>query len=394
MTDIEMREIDKEYRCSFVYCKSFESKRFDRFVSKVEDLVLQNYIKIVFEDFLDLPIQDGNNEFEIRNFSDFIVAFFQYMYSEEETPEAELFYSLLFHRYSFNSTEVYFSQELFDELLGNPYRDSANSLANFIKEETREVCKEFIQKRTFEEEGIDVDNYFLILPDCFDDYVYIFDNVINYVKIDIENFASSQIENKLLETISDDAIKDLKKEVEILETKVEKLKQEILLKEDKIKSLRKKIEDNEKNEKTENLIEQNISLQRKIEKADRRYNDLLEKYNRLKEQNTQAHNEEVIEEQQEVDLNKRYCFVAYGDITFLNDILSVFPNSFFLTKNSDINNISADLVICLTEHIDHSTYYDVKKRCSNRNIPFIHCKHSNVELIKNSIAEYYQNQIC
>ena len=80
MTDIEMREIDKEYRCSFVYCKSFESKRFDRFVSKVEDLVLQNYIKIVFEDFLDLPIQDGNNEFEIRNFSDFIVAFFNFIF--------------------------------------------------------------------------------------------------------------------------------------------------------------------------------------------------------------------------------------------------------------------------------------------------------------------------
>lgn len=396
-TEQKIIKLDEKYRNSFVYNEDFEGKRFERYVAKTEEYVFNNYIKIAFLSLLKIPIQDGDKKVNVKNLKDFFILFLQWFYLDKKLPVLEEKpYFLPFHEYSIPNLDVHLNFELLQKFLLNPFcsKNGAISLYKIVENELKEVCKEFIRERTVELDDINIDNYFLTLPNSFRDSVYIFDNVIKYVKIDIGNFIASKIGDGYLDLLNSSIVKNLDKQIECLKDKVEALEQEIAIKEDKIRILGLEVDNSKKDEKVKQLIDQNISLQRKIEKSDRIYNDLLEKYNRLKEQNIQVENEEeVFVEQREIDLKKRYCFVAYGDITFLNDILSVFPNSFFLTKNSDINNISADLVICLTEHIDHSTYYDVKKRCSNRNIPFIHCKHSNVELIKNSIAEYYRNQI-
>ena len=63
------------------------------------------------------------------------------------------------------------------------------------------------------------------------------------------------------------------------------------------------------------------------------------------------------------------------------------PNAVFQDQNINITS-SYDMVIVLTNHISHSSYYYVKEQCKNKGIPMIHSKYSNIELIKALIWNY------
>lgn len=226
-----------------------------------------------------------------------------------------------------------------------------------------------------------------LLPRLFFDIYQLFSRRADIIK------ASSA---KSIQKMQDEK-KSLKKRVAAQEKELSKKDNEIKRKEEVISSLTKKLKAKEKErgsfeeeikKRTENIADENKSLLRQNRKIQAYYADLQSKYNRLKEAADSAGaeiEEDSEEEMREVDLNARYLFLLYDDIGCRQNIKAEFPNAEFTSKASSLYNQKYDMVIALTECIDHSNYLAAKKQCKINNIPFAHSPYSNLEMIKTVI---------
>lgn len=189
----------------------------------------------------------------------------------------------------------------------------------------------------------------------------------------------------------------MKKRLSTAEKELVKKDGEIKAREDAISSLAKKLKVKEKEcgsfedevkKRTENIADENRSLLRQNRKLQAYYANLQSKYNRLKEAADSVGagiEEESGEEMREVDLNGRYLFLLYDDIGCRQNIKAEFPNAEFTSKASSMSNQKYDMVIALTECIDHSNYNAAKKQCKIHGVPFAHSPYSNLEMIKTVI---------
>jgi len=148
--------------------------------------------------------------------------------------------------------------------------------------------------------------------------------------------------------------------------------------------------ESKKSNKDEDYQKKIHELEKQVKKMEQKYGDLEEKYLRLKEHKEDAKEEMVAETIVEIDTNANYLFLCYDDVTFFGAIKKAFPNASFSNDNTTVKN-TIDYVVALTNHVDHSAYYGVKQQCDTRNIPFIHCPYTNVELIKDTIADFIAN---
>ena len=188
------------------------------------------------------------------------------------------------------------------------------------------------------------------------------------------------------------------------EAEIQKIKQEISKKIDECNKLSSKLSDTESQLKasnnkilqlnkklTESIDERlkesneyNDALRRENEKIRKQYKDLMRKYleSKNKEQGTISDAEQASIELPELNVNGRYAFIVYDDVTFRRSILDNFPNSIIIDSQTLIDPVSIDMVVVITTHIDHATYLGMKRQCKNKNIPLVHCEHSNIDLIK------------
>lgn len=386
---------EKRYRKSFVNKEGFEGKRFERYVKKVKDYLLEDYIKITYPMFFyGNTYHDG---IPMGDITDFIVYCLQsfYLYDlDTELPEiTDLIRTI--HSFEIQNKDKDLNEELLEDYLDNPYKKTKRypSLEEVIDKEIIKACKDYIRMKTLEMEDVTESNYFKTLPSTISDAVYIFDMVINYVRVDIDNLCASKVRKRSCEKFVDKEIDKIIDEKELLANRIKELEKEASYNENVMKSLREKLKEKDQSKKSEIKIdEESIQIKRQYGKLEEKYNRLLEKYVTLKNRELNEEDEEDDEKDidKDIKLDGRYLFVAYDDITFKNNIINVFGNGKWYESNADINAATVDLVVVLTDHIDHATYYEVKNQCKSKGVPFLHCKYTNVELIKDLIRNYYE----
>ena len=370
---------EKKYRNSFVFSEGFTGKRFKRYIEKVKNFIFNEYISIVYEEIV--------KETNIDNLVDFIIIFFQNFYLgewEDEEINGTLFESI--HNYAYPMIPSDYEKKVLTNYLGLPHYNSNLSFENIVNTEIEKVCKDFIRFRCSEMDNIDESNYFLTLPEDIIYAILLFDQIINYIKVDVDNICFSSDSKELRKILKQKTVKVLRDSNEEFSNRIEELEKELAENKRTIEILNNRIKSKstEKNNNTELIKEQNSALIRQNDKIKEKYNQLLHKYEELKVKTSEIiiDSEILKEEMKELDINGKYLFICYEDVTFKRVILDEFPNSDFCDSNININASSVDLVIVLTEHINHSTYYAMKEQCKSKNIPLVHCRFSNLELIK------------
>ena len=100
---------------------------------------------------------------------------------------------------------------------------------------------------------------------------------------------------------------------------------------------------------------------------------------------------EVHETIVDVDMNARYLFIIGSDIPLQTTLKKEFPNAEFASKTIHLTHTKYDMVIALTSCIDHKYYLAIKKQCKDHDIPFVHCPHSNIEMMRTVIFNFWNN---
>lgn len=374
---------------SFVYNDDFTGKRFNRYVEKTKEYIFDK-VSTIF------PDMNEENETckEMRNFNDFVTEFlYSYYFYPKETKEAYSTFSHIIHEYKLLPAQIT-NKEKLDYLetffmMPNEVDDNDYTIYDFIEYETRIACREFIKERAMKMDHVDSSNYFLTLVDNTNDALMILTDVLNWVHIDLQEMLSKKVDNKgeASSNVDSKAVDILNEQIKDMTSVLDALKKELEVKDKKINELSDKLSKKEKEVKelAGEHIEYNNALERENSKLKGKYNDLLGKYNDLKQKAESKDNEEIIEAQEkeikELDLNGNYLFIISNAATFKGKIQETFPNANF-SNNSNINVNNVDMVVIITTHVDHSTYYRVKDICKTNNVPVIHCKFSNIELIK------------
>lgn len=392
-----IKKIEKmnEFLYNFTDFDNFQSKRFERYIAKARDNV-GVYLNTIYSYYFltDESIVTDLNTIIIDVFR----AYFEGTDEESNLPHVINTFNKsslppilsifnIFNKYSVDALEYNIDSQKM-EIFNNK-----RMMSSIIDDEFIETSKDFIKRKALINENISEHNYFLTLPETNEDIVQFIHILFNRIYIDIERIIKSKITDEYLHVVSDNMILTLDKENETLKKDIEQLNKKISSLEYKNKSLQAKIDNNDKilKEKVNEINEDKSFLERQNNKLKNKYDDIVHKYNILKDS---VDNPDIIEEvhkYKEVDLNLRYLFVISEEATFMNVISDTFKNATFVTESKSINENKIDMVISITTHIDHSTYYSIKNQCKTKNIPFLHCTFSNVDLIKETIWEYINN---
>lgn len=374
------------YDKSFVFDDNFEDKRFFRYVDKVKQFIF-NELKTSYGK--KMTEEDKNSKIPAINLTEFIIDFFAgyYMLEDDFIHNKKTIYSNIHNYYIENNSDTDELLELKDNFFS---QKKISLLEDMIEYETKSACKQFIRLKSAELGNIDKSNYFLTQPKTTIEALTIFKMIIDWVYIDLERFF---IDNNKVSSndCKDINLNEYKSKIEELEKQIEEERKNSSDKSFKIKYLEEKIEkrENKENSDLQRVIENNFELQRKFDKLTRKYNSLAEKYNTLKEQFDEENIEIVEKEVSLIELNPygKYLFVLSEESSFMDVIVDAFPNVEFCFENKNISKKGYDMVVCITSHIDHSTYLGIKAQCKTNNIPFVHCKHSNIPLIRQLMSE-------
>ena len=389
----EIEEFARYAKC-FVFQEDFEDRRFDRYAKKVKDQ-LDTYINNLYS-----IIESTNSK------SDIMTHLYIYLmghFSEDKMNEyagykisSKKMISNHFYKYGIKNTFI--DKEEFKNIFSDSDEDN-QILFGLLETEFRNACKLYIAKKCIGDKTIAIDSYHSkTLPiqkteELFD----IMNNTLNWTAIDIERLILEASKEDYFQKSNNKEVLELRKYIEeedqnigILNNTIKEQEKLITEKENVIKNLNKKIEILETREKDikKELIEENEILTRQNLKLKDKYNELLSKYKTLKTNSnenslaTETNNDSETE-LKDLDLNGRYVFVLKDATAFLQNIKDTFPNATFIESNTNLNPNAIDMVIVISSHIDHTTYYAIKNQCKTKDIPFIHCEHSNIELIKN-----------
>ena len=378
--------VDMYYRNSFVDDKDFENKRFNRYVEKAKKYIEDQYLKVLYPHCFNSKVYTMN---------DFIISLFRaYYFTEERNAIIKPPFFEAFHEYSVKMTELFdMDSDLVAGYLMADYEPKYKefSLHTVVEDEIKKVCKEFIKQRSIEMvDDVDESNYFITLPNSTQDAIWIFDKIINYVFIDIEHMC---VMGDTYISVMENGLRDeADKKIDALDDENTNLKATIASKDDEITKLKGQIralqESAKPDDYAESLLERIFSQDRQITKLMDKYNGLLSKYEKLKETaHVDIKDDESLIPLKEPDRNGKYLFIAHEKASFQNNVLEMFPNAVFATSNENVHAGSVDMVVIITSHITHPVYYGMKQQCKEKNIPFVHCPFTNVELIKGCMMD-------
>ena len=388
----------------------FLEKRFDRFVEKTSKNIFDIYIKKTFPRALKQAAYMAN-ENDIKNITNSIemcIFLWQnYLYpgnTEQQLREHPLT-DLLRDSYMSSTINILKYEHLrpiqhtfvllpFDPTPG-ALEKSTTTFYDMVTTEMKCACKQYVKRKANSNPDIEDDNYFKLLPTKYEECEMLFTDLLQGVFISLyAMFNSSEAEamgqymtNKIKDEQKKEQWQRHIREQELL-NKIEDRNNLIDCLNNEIERLEKQLEQQPKtiNDEHRAIREHNEALLRKISKLERMLASSTSSKNNESEL---ILNDEIIEDDiMDIDYNKKYIFVGNDNKGFQEQIIKQFPNAVFVDSNINLFAASIDMVIALTNHMSHSTYYDVKEQCKNKGIPFIHCKYSNVELIKELIWNY------
>lgn len=135
---------------------------------------------------------------------------------------------------------------------------------------------------------------------------------------------------------------------------------------------------------------QMTKLREKLEKSVCENRELLDELKLISPD--EDHKKKLKTDIKEIDYDKRYVFVLQTRQTLeLEKVLyETFPNC-VVTDNTNTINGGCDLAVLFTKWISHPLYSGAKRICKDNKIEFVHCPHSNIEMIKQVIWTYYNS---
>lgn len=371
------------YISSFVDKDGFENKQFDRYVEKVK-----NMLRDLLPSFL--PVETHMHSVEGMLLG-MLAIYHMSFESEEMTKKVDTVYRFM-HKYSIAAQKLDFAKELTDPESDTKDLDKALdvhretcSVRDCIVYELRCACKDFIRKRAAANPNLDQASYFATLPKTQIELLEILQNTLDWASIDLERSMRASLNEALISSKKDEFVNELIDKINNIQSELAEKDSEIGVLKNIIAGLSSKLKgsdqkclncESDRNEYIEALVRENQKL-----KA--RYENLLDKYNSLAMETLET-NEDVQKDLAlpELDVTKRYMFVIGEHTTFQPQLSETFPNASFASRIQPISQMDIECVIAITSCIDHSLYYGMKSQCKAQNVPFIHCEHSNVELIK------------
>lgn len=276
-----------------------------------------------------------------------------------------------------------------DETFLHLVKKNRVAITKLINTEFNRVCKEIIAlKSSFDEDITEYNFVKYTLPEHEEEYMMYYNQIISRV---CENFDALIMIKRKSDATATNEIKKLKTELLEKEKKLSMMEKEI---EEKTRSLNKLREMQEKAVEEKNravkhavvaYTQENADLNKKIRLMEREI-EILKKEPENKQEIVK--NEEKQEEMKEIDYaSLRLLFVSSDSSTFANDFKETFPNSKMVYDNFKVDFSKYDFVIVITTHIDHMTYNTMKDKCKNAGTKFLHCTNTNVEKVKELIAE-------
>lgn len=195
-----------------------------------------------------------------------------------------------------------------------------------------------------------------------------------------------------------DLIEEITEDKDMLEEKLSALKDENI-------RLKKNVKDKELENKkilaqmdVKAYTDEIDELKRKLDKMEKKCNDLMEEQDELKELRriVMLRNEEDKEDEEKFDINKidlnsmknrRYIFFG-GHYTALRKLADTFPKSkqYHTMPSGSINVTKTDMIIIFPNFINHPIYWAAIKLAKDNNIPFMFSTASNFENIIEDIV--------
>lgn len=276
-----------------------------------------------------------------------------------------------------------------DETFLHLVKKNRVAITKLINTEFNRVCKEIIAlKSSFDEDITEYNFVKYTLPEHEEEYMMYYNQIISRV---CENFDALIMIKRKSDATATNEIKKLKTELLEKEKKLSMMEKEI---EEKTRSLNKLREMQEKAVEEKNravkhavvaYTKENADLNKKIRLMEREI-EILKKEPEKKQEPIMKEGKQ--EKTKEIDYaSLRLLFVSSDSSTFANDFKETFPNSKMIYDNFKVDFSKYDFVIVITTHIDHMTYNTMKDKCKNVGTKFLHCTNTNVEKVKELIAE-------
>lgn len=394
--DLEDLDIDprltiiNEYLQSFIWDSENLDNRFNRYVKQFKQQMfetIKNANLIMAPAFSDLKI------FSIDDYIYDVLWMFAENKMSDKAEEVDLDIDeedveSVFQKIAYNLVKP-LEYAMDDETFMHLVIKNRATITKLINTEFQRVCKEIIGLKSSLDEEITEYNFVKhTLPDAEEEYMMYYNQIIFRV---CENFDTLIMIKRRSDAAAANEMERLKAELEEKGKKLASLEKEVEEKARSIVKLREMQEKaiEEKNRAVKQAIaaytQENADLSKKVRLMEREIETL--KKEPMKEQEI-VKKEEKQEKKKEIDYTSlRLLFVSSDSSTFANDFKETFPNSKMVYDNFKVDFSKYDFVIVITTHIDHMTYNTMKDKCKNAGTKFLHCTNTNVEKVKELIAE-------
>ena len=384
--DLDMT-ITNEYLNSFIWnCENIDN-RFNRYVKQFKQQMFEAIknanliIGLILSDSKISSIDDYMYNvlwmFADNNISD----------NKKETIDKKA--KVIFEKIAYNLVKP-LEYTIDDKIFMHLVLNNREIITQLINIEFKRVCEEIIGLESSLDEDITEYNFVkYTLPENEEEYIMYYNQIIFRV---CENFDNLIMIKKKSDVMRMNEIEQLKEELSQKEKKIFILEKDIDEKTQSLNKLRKLQEKTieEKNRAIKNAImsykQENANLNKKLRLMEKEMEKI--KKESVKAQETVVNEGEKQEQMKEIDYESlNILFVSSDSSTFINDFKKTFPNSKIVYDNFKVDFSKYDFVIVITTHIDHMTYNTMKDKCKNAGTKFLHCTNTNVEKIKELIAE-------
>lgn len=373
------------YTNPFTNSSQFSEKRFERYVTKVADVLLEFSRKL----YPNQRIYNLNEWYiEVLNYYFKIHVFGENKpnYSYDITNLANTYavpFSVLFENTKKNLTGY----------ISEPYNKDNLSINEIITSELYNACKKYLAGKAVTETGLNQGNYIVRgIPETAMEKLKLLEDILNRCIVSIERICNNELTVIMNEFVSDNSVMLLMHENEAKDLRIKELEKENELirfqaheeKKQKEKAW-KSLSESTNSQKLKELSQAYHQLAKQHVQLQKKYNELLEK-----SQHKLSVLKRAKKKQPKVDSSGNYVFLVNSDLRMTKRIMAEFPNSRIISGNKKISIENADMVIAMTRSISHAWYYGVKKQCKTKDIPFIHCPSTNMDELKLLICKNSQ----
>ena len=402
----------------FAYKEDFQQKRFARFVEKTKQSVfnilkeksgsykdISNFNELI-QQLLTIDVMQEYAHAVEKAPTDYIAPDFIEQLKEhiENTKTIDKNSTLLFLKKTYPiglSRPLPIIERMLQFVIEPNNKILSPNLTEMIDSQCKVVCVDMIRNKSFTD-NVNQDNYFQHTPNDILESIQFFEQVLNGVFAYINELFGfnmtmfANCDEELIKKAKHEMTKlldDCQKEVEELNDFIENQNKEIESLKRQLAEATKPKQKDEKDKKIEKLLNDINSIERSKNKLQKNYNNLSQKYEALIEKTKEIENstqtvpEEVEDKpQKQLDPNGVYLFIGGGnkpDFKIL--VKETFPNAIFTDSNLSLNKRKIDMAVCLTSYVSHTTYNYLKEECRINNVPFLHCKFMNFDIIKNEM---------